>query len=188
MTIFWCGTTHLLQFSPISNWRMWICVENSTVSPIPGTFCKSGAGPSKLLQIPAFRTLSARKCRIPPGVWREKPPVWIDFKQGLGYTSFVGLLSRAQYGAAWPKTAHYRSKTVSEGKEWLGRLYKRCKSIQNNTIKIVWNPRILALTLPDGNGTLIPRKTLAGQVPQKCLEVLIKYESRTEHETPFLLY
>ena len=40
------------------------------------------------------------------------------------------------------------------------------------------------MTLPDGNGTLIPRKTLAGQVPQKCLEVLIKYESRTEHETP----
>ena len=49
----------------------------------------------------------------------------------------IGLLWQSLTGAACPKTAHYRSKTVSEGKEWLGRLYKRCKSIQNNTIKIV---------------------------------------------------
>ena len=49
----------------------------------------------------------------------------------------IGLLWQSLTGAALPKTAHYRSKTVGEGKEWLGRLYKRCKSIQNNTIKIV---------------------------------------------------
>jgi len=32
----------------------------------------------------------------------------------------------------------------------------------------------LALTLPGGNGTLIPRKTLAGKEPVKCFEVLIE--------------